>query len=248
MVSAAPVTERARRVLLEAGVELREPDRVADEGWLLENLGDATILIAWFTPIGRRILEAAPALELIVSRSSGVDHIDVEYAEQRGVCVANQPEAIAFAVAEHALGLAIAAAKRLARSHAYALEGRWSREGRPPWIRGRLIRGSTVGVVGMGRIGALVAWYARSMGASRILYWSRRRKPELEQVLLAEPASLERLFRESDVVVVALPKTRETHRLIGCSLLSSMKSGAVLVNVGRGSVIDEEALARVIEE
>jgi lactate dehydrogenase-like 2-hydroxyacid dehydrogenase len=247
VIAMPPLPDEARRVLEAKGVRLIELQRKMKEE-LLSLIGQARVLITGFMRIDKGFLDKATGLELIVTRSSGYDHIDVSYAEKKGICVANQPEAIAFSVAEHAIALIVAALKRIVRSHDYVVSGQWSALGWPQWARGGLLRGSTLGIVGMGRIGSLVAWYGRAMGVGRVLYWSRRRKPELEVLLLAEPASLERLFRESDVIVVALPRTRDTIGLIGYELLSSMKPGAVLVNVGRGGIVDEAALARIVRE
>ncbi len=249
VVSSRRLPSEALSILRAAGAEVVQPSDSAGREWLLENVRGAEVLLAGFSRVDSQVIDAGlPSLKLIVSMSSGVDHIDVDYAEERGVCVANQPEAIAFAVAEHAVMLALAALRGLVASHVWASSGEWASRGWPPWARGGLIRGSTVGVVGLGRIGSLVALYSRAMGASKILYWSRRRKPELEQVLQLEPASLERLFRESDVVVVALPRAPSTKGMIRYKHLSLMKSGAVLVNVGRGGVVDENDLARLLRE
>lgn len=247
IVAVPPLPSEARKILEMKGIKLIELQRTMREK-LLSLMGQARVLIAGFMRIDKEFLDRATSLKLIVTRSSGYDHIDVDYAEKKGICVANQPEAIAFSVAEHAIALAVAALKRIVRSHDYVVTGQWSALGWPQWARGGLLRGSTLGIVGMGRIGSLVAWYGKAMGAGRVLYWSRRRKPELEVLLLAEPASLKRLFRESDVIIVALPKTRETVGLIGYELLSLMKSGAVLVNVGRGGIVDEIALAKIVRE
>ncbi|MCE4602952.1 MAG: 2-hydroxyacid dehydrogenase [Desulfurococcales archaeon] len=211
-----------------------------------ELIGEAEVLIAGFMKIDSSLLAQAQRLRLIVSRSSGVDHIDVGEAERRGICVANQPEAIAEAVSEHVVGLVIASLRRIVEGHNYTVSGGWASE--RGFLRGVTVRGKTIGVLGMGRIGVLVAWKLRALGAGRILYYSRRRKREVEQLLHAEPASLKRIFRESDVIIAALPHTRETTGLIDYELLSTMKKGALLVNVGRGSLIDPEDLARIIEE
>lgn len=250
VVASRRLPDEAVAILEKAGAEVLQPSsREGGVEWLIKALKDASILLAGFTPVTRSVIDAGlPALKLVVAMSSGTDHIDVEYAEEAGVCVANQPEAIAFAVAEHALMLGLAAMRGLIASHHWVLEGRWYNEGWPPWARGGLVRGSTLGVVGLGRIGSLVAFYAKMMGAWRILYWSRRRKPELEQILALEPASLERLFRESDLIIVALPRARGTEGLVTIDHLRSMKRGAVLVNVGRGGVVREEDLASVLEE
>ncbi len=223
--------------LVDAGGSAREVEA---------HIVDADILIAGFMRIGGSLLEKAGRLKLIVARSSGVDHIDVGKAEELGICVANQPEAIAEAVAEHALGLIISSLRRIVEGHGYVMSGGWTRERR--FLRGAAIKGRTVGILGMGRIGALVASRLAFLGAQRILYYSRRRKREVEQLLHAEPASIERIFREADIIVAALPHTPETVGLVDYRLLSSMKEGALLVNVGRGSLIVWEDLLKVLEE
>ncbi|MEB3779995.1 MAG: hypothetical protein GSR85_07180 [Desulfurococcales archaeon] len=235
-------------LLLQEGVRVITPPskRLFNRrSWILENVSEASILIAGFTRIDKPIIDGSPRLELIVSRSSGVDHIDVEYAESKGICVANQPEAIAEAVAEHIVGLIVSSLRRITKGHLYVVEGGWYENG---FLRGVTLRGKTLGVVGMGRIGSLASLHLRMLGVSKVLYWSRSRKREVEQLLKAEPASLDRIFRESDVIVVTLPITRETKGIIGYELLSKMKENALIVNVGRGGVIDEDSLARVLRE
>lgn len=252
VVSGVRLHEEARGVLESRGVQVVEPgSRRASREWLAAGLSELKpeVLLAGFARIdGGLIAAGVPGLGLIVALSSGVDHIDVGAAERLGVCVANQPEAIAHVVAEHAVMLALAAARRLVAGHQWASWGVWEERGWPPWARGLTLRGSTVGVVGLGRIGGLIALHARSLGATRLLYWSRRRKPVFEQLLHAEPASLERLFSESDFIFVTLPRARGTVGLIGYELLGRMRDGSVLVNVGRGGVVSEEAIIRLLGE
>ncbi len=235
---------REAQDLLKGRVEL--VDAQGSRERVGELIGEAEILIAGFMRIDSSLLDRAQRLRLIVSRSSGVDHIDVEEAEKRGICVANQPEAIAEAVSEHVVGLVIASLRRIVEGHSYTITGKWASE--KGFLRGVTVRGKTIGILGMGRIGVLAAWKLRTLGARRILYYSRRRKKEVEQLLHAEPASLERIFRESDVIIAALPHTSETTGLVDYKLLSTMKEGALLVNVGRGSLVNTEDLARIIRE
>ncbi len=221
---------------------LREPSR----SMLEEAIERADVLIAGFMGIDGEVIARGRRLKLIVARSSGVDHIDVEAAERRGVCVANQPEAIAEAVSEHVVGLILASYRRIVEGNQYTVTGEWYSSRR--FLRGVTVRGKVLGIVGMGRIGVLTAYKMRMLGVSRIIYYSRRRKREVEQLLHAEPGSLERIFREAHIIVIALPYTRETRGLIGYNLLSTMRPGALFINVGRGPVVDEEALAKVLAE
>lgn len=247
VASTSPIPEEGVAALRDAGASLEVMGRNVDPAaWLKDAVSRAEVLLLGFHRLGSDILGGAENLRLIVAMSSGVDHIDVETAAEMGICVANQPEAIAEAVAEHAIAMILAALRRLVEGRGYAAEGGWLRE--RGYLRGRTLKGKTIGVVGMGRIGSLVAFKARLLGVSRVLYWSRRRKREVEQILHAEPSSMERLFAESDVIVVALPASRDTEGIIGWDLLARMKEGAVLVNVGRGSVVDEQALVKLVRE
>lgn len=236
-------------IVVGAGLELEVAPEGADAYSWLADVGrrGVEILLAGFQRVDRGVIDSLRGLRLVIAMSSGYDHIDVAYAEERGICVANQPEAIAEAVSDHVVAMVMALYRRLLAAHEAVSTGSWGRAG-VRGLRGRLLRGSVVGIVGMGRIGVLAASKLSALGASRILYWSRRRKPEVEQLLRAEPASLERLFSESDIIVVALPRARETVGLIGYSLLSRVREGAVLVNVGRGGVVSEEALSRLLDE
>jgi len=247
VVSSVRLSDEAARILREVSDLVMPESGAAGREWLVENARGATVLIVGFLRVNGEIYDAAgPSLRLVLARSSGVDHIDLQAAIDRGICVANQPEAIAMSVAEHAVGIALTQTKRLLEGHMLNLEGGWN--GFPRGLRGFLLRGITAGIVGLGRIGVLIAGLLRSLGVGRILYWSRRRKPELELLLRLEPASLERLFSESRLVFVTLPLTRDTRGLIDYRLLSRLPSGAVFVNVGRGPVVREGDLVRVLKE
>ncbi|BEP17936.1 hypothetical protein PYJP_12880 [Pyrofollis japonicus] len=208
----------------------------------------ARVLIRVGLPVNRELLGEAKGLELVITRTSGLDGIDVGAAEEKGVCVTNQPEVIAEAVAEHALGLAIAAAKLLVAGHSYVVSGEWARQGWPRWWRPRLLYGRRLGLLGMGRIASLVAQKFRAaLGVREIYYWSRRRKPELEVVLGARRLSLEELFERSEILVAALPCTDETRGLVTLDLLEKLPRNAIFVNVGRGCVVEEGALEKLLE-
>jgi len=250
VISTHRLTEKAIRLLEEKGIPLTYPVKkdIDRKKWVLENIKDKTILIAGFMNIDKDIINEARNLELIIARSSGYDHIDVEYAEKNNICVANQPEMITFAVAEHTLGLIFSALKKIVWGHQYNVSGGWFKREHPGRARGYLLRGKTIGIVGLGRIGSLLAYNLRFLGAGKILYWSRKRKYELEQILQLEPAYLDRLFEESDIVIITLPKTRETTGMIKKDLLLKMKSPSLLINVGRGDIINEKDLLEAIEE
>ncbi len=194
----------------------------------------------------KRLLECSGARFLAVF-GSGVDNLDLEYLEDQGVCVWNHPDHIADAVAEHAIALALALLRRVVAGDKLVRSGGW-KSIPPRELLADTMIGSRVGIVGLGRIGSRIARLAYCLGASTpILYWSRRRKPEVERILPLRWTSLEELFSSSDIVFVSVALTEETRRLIGENLLSRMRGG-YLVNVSRGQVVDTQALIKAIRE
>jgi len=225
---------------------LNPPEAIASKEWIEENIKEADIMLLSNHDLERSTMEKATKLKLVVTTTSGYDHIDVEYAEERGICIANQPEAIAFSVAEHAIGMTIALTKNIVTGYNYVWNGLWDRY--PRFLLGNLIRGKCASIVGMGRIGALISKYLRELGVGKILYYSRRRKPELEVLFMAEPSSLERIFTSCDIIYITLPLTKETENLITYDLLRKAKKGSIIVNLGRGKVLKLSNIIKLLEE
>ncbi len=176
-----------------------------------------------------------------------MDNIDVEAATERKVLVTNTPEVLTEATADLAWALLLAVARRIVEA-----DQDLRREGFPGWTfipkhLGVDVHGKTLGIVGFGRIGQAVARRAQGFGM-RVLYFARSRKPEAERALGAQFAPLEKLLQESDFVVLCVPLTPETRHLLSARELSLMKKEAILVNVARGPVVDEEALVRALRE
>jgi len=221
--------------------------QVPPREWLEEYLRDAVVVVVppWQV-FGRELMDLAPNLKLLFVHGSGLDKVDVVEASRRGVYVANAPDYIAQAVAEHALALVLAVMKNVVRGDRVVRSGGWG----PDTQRGlvtTLLRGKRVGVVGLGRVGSEVAKLFRALGAE-VVYWSRSRKTEVEHALDIKYVEFEELLRSSDVVVVAIALAPETRGLISHKEFSLMKPGAILVNVSRGLVVDEEALVKALEE
>ncbi|MEB3851309.1 MAG: hypothetical protein LRS49_01840 [Desulfurococcales archaeon] len=200
----------------------------------------ARVYINLATPMGPGDFNGCT--ELVIARTSGYDHIDLNAAEEAGVCVANQPEVIDEAVAEYAVGGILAALRMIVSGHKYFEDGLWASRGWPRHLMGGLLLGRTVGLLGAGRIGQRVAFMLRLLGAGRVLYHSRTRKPGLEANLGAAFVDLTTLFEESDVLVNSLPLTPETRGLVSEELLLRLPHGAVYVNVGRGATEEPGAL------
>ena len=203
------------------------------------------VFIDWFTPITRDMLQDKGCLEVIIARSSGYDHIDIETASEQGVCVANQPELISEAVAEFAVTGILAVLRRLPSM----MEGfkEWWSSGWPSGRAGWLLYGRSLGLLGAGRIGQAVALKLRSLGVTRVYYYSRTPKPSLDS-LGAKRVSLEYLFENSDILVNSLPLTGETRGIVTNEMLRKLPLNAVYVNVGRGGTEEANAISVVAEE
>jgi glyoxylate reductase len=192
------------------------------------------------------VLAAAPRLRVVANVGVGVDNVDLAACARRGVVVTNTPDVLTDATADLTFALLLAACRRVAEGDRLVRSGAW-RGFSPTELLGVRVTGATLGVVGLGRIGAAVARRARGF-AMRVLY----AQPEpaeaaIEAELGARHVALGELFAASDVVVLACPLTPATRGLVSRERLAGMKRGAVLVNAARGPVVDEEALADALD-
>jgi len=218
-------------------IEQSGPDAVPLPAELTGNVDQFEILVVQFAPVSRWLIEAASSLKVIGVLRGGVENIDVATATDRGIAVLNTPGRNARAVAECTIGLILAEVRNIARSHALLVQGKWQRSF-PNSDAIPELCGKTVGLVGYGAVGRLVAGYLHAFG-SRILahdpYFRGDPAP-------AEMTDLESLLRQSDVVSIHARLTPESHHLIGRRQLALMKPTAVLVNTARSGLVDEQAL------
>ena len=190
--------------------------------------------------ITREVIEEAPKLKIIANLAVGYNNIDIKAANEKGITVTNTPDVLTGTTADLGFALMLATARRIPEAEGEVREGKWT-----GWsvnqLTGMDIHGATLGVVGMGRIGEAVA--RRGMGFDmRVLYHNRTRKSEVEEKYGFEYAELDILLKESDFVVLLTPLTSETKGLIGKREIALMKNSAILINVARGGVVDEQAL------
>ncbi len=195
------------------------------------------IIVRSRTKITREVIESARNLKVIGRQGVGLDNIDLSAAQSRGIVVVNTPEALTQSVAELTIGLMLSLAREIPRADRGMKEGRW--------LKGELhqceLSGKTLGILGLGKIGAQVAFICNSMGM-RSIYWSRNRKPQLEHDSGFVYVELDELFRASDFLSIHLALTPETKGVVGRRELDLMKPTAFLVNTARGAVVDEKAL------
>ena len=192
------------------------------------------------------LLDAAgPQLKVVSTMSVGYDHVDLPALRARGVALGNTPGVLTETTADLALALLLAAARRLPEAWSAAKDGTWG-PWQPEWMTGRDVYGSTVGIVGLGRIGAAVARRLLGFGC-RIVYSGPRPRPELAGPLGAAYLSFEQLLAESDFVSIHCPLNDATRHLFGAAAFSAMKPTAILINTSRGPVVDQEALYQALK-
>jgi glyoxylate reductase len=194
--------------------------------------------------VGPALLDRLPAVRVISNFGVGVDHVDVAAATARGIPVGNTPGVLDGATADMAFALLLAAGRRLVEGDRYARGPNFLRYD-PSYMLGREVHGSTLGIIGLGRIGEQVARRARAFDMT-VLYHNRQRRPAAEQALGARHVERNELLATADYVMLTVPLTPQTQHLIGRAELARMKPTAILINVARGAVVDTAALTEAL--
>jgi lactate dehydrogenase-like 2-hydroxyacid dehydrogenase len=183
-----------------------------------------------------------PQLRMIASFGVGYDHVDARWAGSHGITVTNTPEVLTEEVADTALGLLLCTLRRLPQAMRYLLDGHWTQAPFP--LTNMTLRGRTVGLVGMGRIGQAIARRLAAFGVA-VVYHSRRPQPG---VSYNHYPLLEQMAAAVDVLIVVIPGNADTHHLINAQILQALGPNGVLINVGRGSTVDEAALIAALRD
>ena len=229
---------------------LNADDKPLTGAQLVEAVKAADVLVPTVTDrIDARVLsQAGPKLKLIASFGTGVDHIDLDTARQRGITVTNTPGVLTEDTADMAMALVLATARRVGEGERLVRSGKWFGWS-PTSMLGARLQGKRLGIVGMGRIGQALARRARGFGLA-IHYHNRKRvHGEIERELEATYwESLDQMLARMDIVSVNCPHTPATFHLLSARRLKLMKPTSILVNTARGEVIDEAALARMLEK
>lgn len=229
-------------LLHQGGVELLEHPCPTEEE-LIEHAADADALMVVGEPVTARVIDALRRCRVIARFGSGLDNVDIEAATQRGIQVTYVPAASVEEVSDHTIAMLLTLARRLPALDASVRRGEWAIPHELP--RFRRLRGQTLGILGVGRIGSAVAAKAKALGLRTVAY-DPYADPEILASAGVRPLPLDELLAVSDHVSVHTPLTPETRHLIGARELALMKPSAALVNVARGGVVDQVALAAAL--
>lgn len=244
VVPTRAISRRWGPLFAEQGLSIGIPERDPSRAELLRAAGEADGILSFLTDrIDAELLAAAPRLRIVANVAVGYDNVDLAGAARRGVLVTNTPGALTEAVADFTWALILAAARRVAEGDRLVREGRF--EGwRFELLQGMELAGRSIGIVGYGRIGRAVARRAAGFGMKVLASARRPIDPGAEPGV--EPATLEAILARCDVVTLHVPLTPGTRRLIGAPELSRMRPETILVNMARGPVVDEAALATAL--
>ncbi len=213
---------------------------------LLELIKDRDAVLCLLNDrIDKEVIDRAKKLKVISNYAVGYDNIDIEYAKRKGIVVTNTPGVLTEATAELAIALILSASRRIVEADKYTRDGKF-KSWHPLLFLGMGISGKTCGIIGLGRIGTAVAKRLESFEC-RLIYYSRKRNPSIEKKLNIEYKDLEELLKESDIISIHVPLTEETFHLLNRDRLKLLNKNSIIVNTSRGAVIDEKALADLLE-
>ncbi|MBD3238124.1 MAG: phosphoglycerate dehydrogenase [Candidatus Moranbacteria bacterium] len=206
---------------------------------LLEIIADYNaIIVRSETKIDQELLDKAKKLEVVGRGGSGVDNIDIDYAEKKGVVVANTPRANIISAAEHTVGMILASCRNMAWASSFIKAGNWDRKR----FKGSEVYGKILGIIGLGKIGGLVAERIKAFGMKIIAYDPYIKQQRFKRYHAQPMQKLEQLLKLADIITIHTPRTQETTNMIAEKEIKMMKSGVRLVNVARGGLFNEQAL------
>ena len=237
--------------LADPGIKLLEKDFEVDvrldlgPDELLETIGDYDgLIVRSATRVTAEVMDRAENLKAIGRAGIGVDNIDIDAATKRGVIVANAPESNTVAAAEHTLGLMLASARRIPAADSSLREGQWKRS----IFKGVEVSGKTLGLIGLGHVGAIVARGALGMGMRVLAYDPYVSEDRMRSMNVVRAETPDEVFEQADFVSLHVPRTPQTVGLVEKNALSKMKPTAYLINVARGGIVDETALYNALKD
>lgn len=228
---------------LEKRFTLHKPFEAADPAAATAAVADRIRGIAGLgIKVDASYLEQFPNLEIVANFGVGYDNIDAQACRARGVMVTNTPDVLTDEVADTAIGLLIMTVRELSAAERWVRDGKWASQGSYPLTKGSL-RGRTMGILGLGRIGKAIATRAEALGLS-ICYHGRSQQAGVDYPY---HDTLEGLAKACDTLMLVAPGGAETYRIVNDNILKALGPNGVLINIGRGSVVDEEALAEALK-
>ncbi|WP_202319167.1 phosphoglycerate dehydrogenase [Archaeoglobus neptunius] len=240
---AEPISDEAIEYMRENGLQVDVRVGMSRDE-LLEAIGDYEALIVRSqTKVDAEVIDAAKKLKIIGRAGVGVDNIDISTATQYGIVVVNAPGGNTISTAEHAIALILAAARKIPQADRSVKEGKWERKK----FMGVELRGKTVGVIGLGRVGFEVAKRCKALEMNVVAFDPYVSKERAEQIGV-KLMDLESLLSISDIITVHVPRTKETIGLLGKEQFDKMKDGVIVVNAARGGIVDEAALYEALKD
>jgi D-3-phosphoglycerate dehydrogenase len=227
--------------LRAAGHEIDVQLGLSPEALLGAVKGAHALIVRSATKVTAPVLDAADSMIVVGRAGIGLDNVDVEHATERGVMVVNAPQSNILSAAEQTMALLLAQARNVPQAHAALKEGRWERS---RW-EGVELADKVLGIIGLGRIGKLVAQRASAFGM-RLIGYDPFVSEDRARQMNVELVGLDDLVRQADFVTIHVAKTKETLGLVGKELLAKAKPGIRIINVARGGIVDEDALAEAI--
>jgi len=235
------LSEEGIQILKEAGLEVIYKPGLPPEELKKEIAEVDALIIRSGTKVTREIIEAAKNLKVIGRAGTGLDNVDLQAANERGIVVMNVPGGNTLSAAEHTLALLFALARRIPQANASVKSGKWERKK----FMGVELNGKVLGIIGLGRIGSIVAERALCL-KMKVLAYDPFVTPEMASKKGVELVSLDELLANSDFITIHTPLTKETYHLLNKEAFEKMKDGVYIINCARGGIIDEEALYEAI--
>ncbi len=242
VLAADKIAEIGLKMLKDAGIDAEMKTGLKEEELIKIIPEYDALIVRSATKVTSKIIEAGKNLKIIGRAGVGVDNVDLPTATKNGVIVVNSPEGNTVAAAEHTWAMVLSMARQIPQAHGKLKGGVWDKKS----FKGVEVLNKTLGVIGLGKIGRRVASYALGMGM-RVIASDPFVTEEYAKSIGVELKDLEMVIKESDFITFHIPKAKETMHLVNAEMIKKMKKGVRLVNVARGGIIDENALAEAVK-
>ncbi len=237
-----PIAHEGIEILEAAGIKVEEHIGLSPDE-LKEVVRDADgLIIRSGTKVTKELIDAAPKLKVVGRAGTGLDNVDIPACNKRGIVVMNTPGGNTNSAAEHTIAMMLALTRHIPQATASLKAGKWEKKK----FQGREVAGKTLGIIGIGRIGSIVAKLARGL-KMKVIAFDPHIRPEAAEQIGVELKDLDSLLAEADYISIHTPLTKETKGLINQELLEKMKPGAMLINCARGGIVNEKDLYEALK-